>query len=296
MMPTLVRRVHQVRSCVASYRNELIDLACVHPGYAINVEEATVTNGAYDAAALFDLSGKVALVTGGSRGLGREMVLAFAKAGADVVVASRKLDSCEATAHEVEAYGRQALPVACHVGHWNECSELMEKAYSHFGKIDILVNNAGMSPLAPSSAETSEELFDKVLGVNFKGPFRLGSAIGQRMFEMDGGSIINVSASGSLHPRPRFGPYAGAKAALNALTTVLALEFAPKVRVNTLCAGPFLTDISKHWPDESQRSWKNAAGRPAEPNEVVTTALYLASPASSYTTDALIRVDGGLYG
>jgi NAD(P)-dependent dehydrogenase (short-subunit alcohol dehydrogenase family) len=254
-----------------------------------------VTDAAAGPAALFDLTGKVALVTGGSRGLGREMVLAFAAAGADVIIASRKLDSCKALAEEVEATGRQALPVACHVGHWEECGELADRAYAHFGKVDILVNNAGMSPLAPSSADTSEELFDKVIGVNFKGPFRLSALIGQRMYDGDGGSIINVSSSGALFPAPRYGPYAGAKAALNALTTVFAREYAPKVRVNTLSAGPFLTDISKHWSEESKRSWRNAAGRAGDPAEVVSTALYLASPASSYTTGSLIRVDGGLY-
>jgi NAD(P)-dependent dehydrogenase (short-subunit alcohol dehydrogenase family) len=246
-------------------------------------------------AALFDLTGKVALVTGGSRGLGREMVLAFAAAGADVIIASRKLDACAAVAEEIEANGRRALPVACHVGHWNECDELAERAYDHYGRVDILVNNAGMSPLAPSSAETSEELFDKVIGVNFKGPFRLTALIGQRMYEGDGGSIINVSSSGALFPAPRYGPYAGAKAGLNALTSVFAREFAPRVRVNTLSAGPFLTDISKHWPEEGKRTWRNAAGRAGDPAEVVTTALYLASAASSYTTGSLIRVDGGLY-
>ena len=248
-----------------------------------------------DTAALFDLTGKVALVTGGSRGLGREMVLAFAGAGADVIIASRKLDNCKALAEEIEATGRRALPVACHVGHWDECDALADVAYQHFGRVDILVNNAGMSPLAPSSAETSEELFDKVIGVNFKGPFRLTALVGQRMYDGDGGSIINVSSSGALFPSPRFGPYAGAKAALNALTSVFAREFAPRVRVNTLSAGPFLTDISKHWPQESERAWHNAAGRAGSPEEVVTTALYLASPASSYTTGSLIRVDGGLY-
>lgn len=246
-------------------------------------------------AALFDLTGKVALVTGGSRGLGREIVLGFAAAGADVVIASRKLGNCKALAEEVEALGRRALPVACHVGHWDECGSLAEQAYEHFGKVDVLVNNAGMSPLAPSSAETSEELFDKVIGVNFKGPFRLTALIGQRMYDGDGGSVINVSSSGALFPAPRFGPYAGAKAGLNALTGVFAREFAPRVRVNTLSAGPFLTDIAKHWPPESERTWKNAAGRPGDPAEVVTTALYLASPASSYTTGSLLRVDGGLY-
>jgi NAD(P)-dependent dehydrogenase (short-subunit alcohol dehydrogenase family) len=246
-------------------------------------------------AALFDLTGKVALVTGGSRGLGREMVIAFANAGADVVIASRKLDNCKALAEEIEATGRRALPVACHVGHWDECGELADHAYDHFGRVDILVNNAGMSPLAPSSAETSQELFDKVIGVNFKGPFRLTALIGQRMYDGDGGSIINVSSSGALFPAPRYGPYAGAKAALNALTMVFAREYAPRVRVNTLSAGPFLTDISKHWPEEGERSWHNAAGRAGEPAEVVTTVLYLASGASSYTTGSLIRVDGGLY-
>ena len=115
------------------------------------------------------------------------------------------------------------------------------------------------------------------------------------MYDGDGGSVVNISSSGALFPAPRFGPYAGAKAALNALTTVFAREFAPKVRVNTISAGPFLTDISKHWPEESKRTWHNAAGRAGEPAEVVTTALYLASAASSFTTGSLIRVDGGLY-
>lgn len=247
------------------------------------------------AADLFDLSGKVALVTGGSRGLGLEMVRAFAAAGADVVITSRKLDSCEAAAEEVRNLGRRALPVAAHVGHWDDLARLADTAYAEFGKVDILVNNAGMSPLAPSSVETGEELFDKVVGVNFKGPFRLGSLIGSRMADGDGGSIINVSSSGALMPQPRFGPYAGAKAALNALTTVLALEYGPTVRVNTLSAGPFLTDISKAWPEQNRTRTRSAIGRPGRPEEIVGTALYLASDASSYTTGALIRVDGGLY-
>ncbi|MCK8669759.1 SDR family NAD(P)-dependent oxidoreductase [Rhodococcus sp. NPDC003382] len=244
---------------------------------------------------LFDLEGKVALVTGGSRGLGRQMVLAFAKAGADVVITSRKIDACAALAAEVEALGRKALPVACHVGKWEEIDALVEAAYETFGKVDVLVNNAGMSPVAPSSAETSEELFDKVVGVNFKGPFRLTSLVGERMAAGGGGSIINVSSSGAIFPAPKFGPYAGAKAALNALTGVFAREFGPTVRVNTISAGPFLTDIADAWPEESRRSTRSAIGRPGQPEEIVTTALYLASPASSYTTGSFVRVDGGLY-
>ncbi|MET7473822.1 glucose 1-dehydrogenase [Streptomyces sp. NPDC005648] len=244
---------------------------------------------------LFDLSGKVVLVTGGSRGLGREMARAFATAGADLVIASRKLDACEAVAAEVRDLGRRAVPVAAHVGHWDDLGRLADTAYEEFGRVDVLVNNAGMSPLAPSSAQTSEELFDKVVGVNFKGPFRLASLIGERMAEGEGGSIINISSSGALFPQPRFGPYAGAKAALNALTTVFALEYGPTVRVNTISAGPFLTDISRAWTEEKRRSARSAAGRPGRPEEIISTALYLASDASSYTTGALIRVDGGLY-
>jgi NAD(P)-dependent dehydrogenase (short-subunit alcohol dehydrogenase family) len=243
---------------------------------------------------LFDLQGKVAMVTGGSRGLGLQMVLAFADAGADVVITSRKLDACEAAAEQVRAKGRRALAHATHVGHWDELDALVDAAYAEFGHVDVLVNNAGMSPLAPSSVETSEELFDKILDVNFKGPFRLAALVGARMAAGDGGSIINVSSSGALMPQPGFGPYAGAKAALNTLAQSLGREYGPKVRVNTISAGPFLTDISKAWGEEARTRAPNAAGRPGEPEEIVTTALYLASPASSFTTGALIRVDGGL--
>ncbi|MFJ8019393.1 SDR family NAD(P)-dependent oxidoreductase [Streptomyces sp. NPDC096311] len=244
---------------------------------------------------LFDLTGKVALVTGGSRGLGRQIVLAFAQAGADVVITSRKADNCREVAAEVEALGRRALAHPCHIGHWDEIDGLVEAAYGHFGTVDILVNNAGMSPLAPSSDETSEELFDKVVAVNFKGPFRLGALVARRMADSGGGCIINVSSTGALMPQPMYGPYAGAKAALNTLTQVLALEYAPTVRVNTLSAGPFLTDIARNWPEEIRATTRSAVGRPGSPEEIVTSALYLASPASSYTNGALLRVDGGLY-
>jgi NAD(P)-dependent dehydrogenase (short-subunit alcohol dehydrogenase family) len=244
---------------------------------------------------LFDLSGKIALVTGGSRGLGRAMVLAFAKAGADVVIASRKLDACETVAREVEALGRRALPVAAHVGIWDDNDRLAARAYEHFGRVDVLVNNAGMSPLAPSLAETTEALFDKVIDVNFKGPFRLSVLVGERMMAGEGGAIINLSSSASFKPEPHVVPYAGAKAAVNAMTVALAKAFAPKVRVNCIAPGPFLTDVSGAWRDNE--SFKNAVGlkRFGEPDEVVGTALYLASAASSYTTGAVIRVDGGMW-
>jgi NAD(P)-dependent dehydrogenase (short-subunit alcohol dehydrogenase family) len=240
----------------------------------------------------FDLSGKVALVTGGSRGLGLQMVRAFAEHGADIIIVSRKLGACEAVAEEVRAVGRRALALSAHVGKWDEIDRMIEAVYAQFGRIDILVNNAGMSPRMPSH-EVTEALFDSVLNLNFKGPFRLASQVAKRMADGDGGVIINVSSSGALMPLPAVVPYSGAKAALNAMTVSFAREYGPKVRVNTLSAGPFLTDIANAWSPEARERADNALGRPGRPEEVVTTALYLASPASSFTTGAVIRVDGG---
>jgi NAD(P)-dependent dehydrogenase (short-subunit alcohol dehydrogenase family) len=242
---------------------------------------------------LFDLSGKVALITGSSRGLGYQIAMAFASYGADVVISSRKLDACEAVVTQIKSMGRRAIAHACHMGQWNQVGALADAAYAAFGKVDILVNNAGMSPSMPSSLETGEEIFDKVLALNFKGPYRLTALIGTRMAAAGGGSIINISSIGSLLPQASFGPYAGAKAALNAITVAHAREFGPKVRVNAILPGAFRTDISKAWPKEKEHTLQAAIPRYGEPEEIVTTALYLASDHSSYTTGSLIRVDGG---
>ena len=244
----------------------------------------------------FDLTGKVALITGGSRGLGREMALAFARRGAKVAIASRKLEQCEEKATEIRALGAEAFPWGCHVADWDQCGEMVDAVYSHFGRIDILINNAGMSPLYPSLADVSETLFDKVMGVNLKGPFRLMALVGQRMAEGDGGAIINVSSIAAVKPSPESEPYGAAKSGLNALTRSFAFEYGPKVRVNCIMAGPFLTDISKAWDMEAfnERAANNIAlQRGGQPDEVVGAALYLASSASSYTTGAIIRIDGG---
>jgi NAD(P)-dependent dehydrogenase (short-subunit alcohol dehydrogenase family) len=242
----------------------------------------------------FDLSGKVALVTGGSRGLGLAMARAFAAHGAEIIIASRKAENCAKAAREiVEATGRRAIGIGAHMGEWGDIDRLVDAAYAAFGRVNILVNNAGMSPVAASSAETSEALFDKVVSVNFKGPFRLAALVGERMSAGDGGSIINVSSIGAIRPQPAYGPYAGAKAALNAITTAHAFEFAPKVRVNAILPGSFRTDIAKAWPPEKEQNLLSAIKRYGEPEEIVSTALYLASDASSFTTGALIRVDGG---
>ncbi len=241
---------------------------------------------------MFDLSGKIALITGGSRGLGLQMARAFAERGADIVIASRKLDACEAVAEEIRALGRKALAVSVNMSRWEDADRLVNTVYREWGRVDILVNNAGMSPRVPSH-EMTEELFDKVLDLNFKGPFRLASQIAKRMFDGDGGVIINVSSSGALYPLPQVVPYSGAKSALNAMTVSFAREYGPKVRVNTISPGPFLTDIAKAWTEEARETANNALGRPGRPEEIVTAALFLASPASSFTSGAIIRVDGG---
>jgi NAD(P)-dependent dehydrogenase (short-subunit alcohol dehydrogenase family) len=249
------------------------------------------------ASSLFNLDDKIAVVTGGSRGLGAAMVRAFAANGATVVIASRKLDACEALAAQITRdTGREALGVGCHVGHWDQCDALVERCYATFGRIDVLVNNAGMSPRYPSLAEHDEGLYDKVQAVNLKGPFRLTSLVGTRMQAGAGGSIINVSSVASVHPTPVEIPYGAAKAGLNNLTLGMARAFGPTVRVNCIMPGPFLTDISKAWDlDAFKEGAKRGIPlqRGGEADEIMGAALYLASDASTYTTGSIIKIDGG---
>lgn len=246
---------------------------------------------------LFDLTDRVVLVTGGSRGLGRQMALAAARCGADVVIASRKLEACQATATEIEAEtGRAALPYAVHVGRWGQLDGLVDAAYGRFGRIDVLVNNAGMSPVYDKQTDVTEKMFDAVVNLNLKGPFRLSALVGERMVAAGRGSIINVSTHGSLRPHPSFIPYAASKAGLNAMTEALAQAFGPTVRVNTLMPGPFLTDISHAWDfGESVNPFRgHALQRAGNPPEIIGAALFLMSDASSFTTGSIVRADGGI--
>lgn len=247
---------------------------------------------------LFDLNGKVALITGGSRGLGRQMALAFAEQGADVAIVSRKLDKCEEVAREVEACGRRAFPYACHVGHWDALEPMVAAVDAALGPVDILVNNAGLSPLYPALDQISEELFDKVMALNFKGPFRLMALLCPRMAAGNGGTVINISSTASLRPSPGSQPYGAAKAGLNMITQAFAHAYGPKVRVNCIMAGPFLTDISKAWDMDAfgARAARMALKRGGQPEEIVGAALYFASAASSFTTGAVLPVDGGWLG
>ncbi|HTZ10177.1 MAG TPA: glucose 1-dehydrogenase [Acidimicrobiales bacterium] len=244
----------------------------------------------------FDLGGKVALVTGGSRGLGRAMALGLAAAGADVVVASRKAEACRAVAGEIEALGRRALAHPCNVSHWDELEPLVDAAYGAFGHLDVLVNNAGMSLLYEDVVSVTEAMWDKVVGLNLKGVFRLTALVGTRMVRDGGGSIVNVSSVGSIRPSADNLPYAAAKAGVNTLTAGFAQVFGPTVRVNCIMAGPFLTDVTRAWDMEAfaRGAQRFALQRGGEPDEVVGTALYYASDASSFTTGTCLRVDGGI--
>jgi NAD(P)-dependent dehydrogenase (short-subunit alcohol dehydrogenase family) len=245
-----------------------------------------------------DLDGRVAVITGGSRGIGKAIAYAYAEHGADVVIASRKLDNCEAVANDItEKTGRKTLAVATHVGKWEECNALADKVLETFGRCDILVNNAGMSPLYDDLRSVSEELYDKVHAVNARGPFRLSALIGARMAAGEGGSIINVSTAGSLRPSAGDLPYAMAKAGLNALTLALAGAFAPKVRANLVLPGAFDTDIAKAWGPEmkAQAGALNPMKRIGRPDDMVGVCVFLASEASRYINGAQVLVDGGLF-
>jgi hypothetical protein len=246
----------------------------------------------------FDLSGKVAVVTGGSRGIGRAVAEGLAVAGADVVIASRKLEACERAAQEIaDATGRRTLAVQCHVGDWADCDALVDSVYAAYGRCDVLVNNAGMSPLYDDLTSVGQDLYDKVHAVNARGPFRLSSLIGARMAAGDGGSIINVSTAGSLRPTQTDLPYAMAKAGLNAMTLGLAGAWAPKVRANVVLPGAFETDITLAWPAgfKEQAAALNPMGRIGQPQDLVGLCVFLASDAASYINGAQILVDGGLY-
>ncbi|MBX3482013.1 SDR family NAD(P)-dependent oxidoreductase [Phenylobacterium sp.] len=240
------------------------------------------------------MSGKVALVTGGSRGLGYEIAKAYALEGADVIVASRKQGACEAVAAGLRALGARAVGLPIHVGDWSALEAFVDQAYAAFGRIDVLVNNAGIAPTAPRSVNVEEALFDKIVAVNFKGPFRLSALVGERMVADGGGAIINVSSIAAIRPEPAYPVYAGAKAALNAMTRSQAFEFGPSVRVNAIMCGPFWTDIAASWREELDKNSPSALKRIGRPEEIASTALYLASDRSSFTTGTIVRLDGGV--
>jgi NAD(P)-dependent dehydrogenase (short-subunit alcohol dehydrogenase family) len=228
--------------------------------------------------------------------MGKEMVRAFAAAGSHVIIASRKLDNCRELADEVTAdFGVRALPIGFNVSDWSQCDQLIETAYVEFGTVDVLVNNAGLSPHYPSLEGVTEELFDKVIAVNLRGPFRLAAVIGARMAAGAGGSIINIGSVEAIRPHTTALPYAAAKAGLHVLSEGFAQAYGPKVRVNTIQAGPFLTDIAANWSEGMRQELEStvALQRCAEASEIVGATMFFATSASSYATGAVLRLDGG---
>ncbi|GGM64629.1 SDR family NAD(P)-dependent oxidoreductase [Dactylosporangium sucinum] len=245
----------------------------------------------------FSLTGKVALVTGGGRGLGLSMAQGFAAAGAEVVLASRKKEACAAAAAEItRTTGRPAHAYGFHVGHWGEVEPFVEQVYADLGRVDVLVNNAGMSPVYDKLTDVTEELWDKVFDVNLKGAFRLTALVGDRMVAGEGGSIISTSSIAAIRPQPHALPYAAAKAGLNAITVGFARALAPRVRVNAIMAGPFATAVAAAWSNDFAGGVTSTVPlqRMGAPSEIVGVALYLASPAGSFTTGSVITVDGGI--
>ncbi|WP_281285856.1 SDR family NAD(P)-dependent oxidoreductase [Nocardioides humi] len=237
------------------------------------------------------------MVTGATRGLGRHMVEAFAARGAEVIVVSRKQEACEQVARELqETHGGIAHAHSCHMGSWEAVTDLATDVHSSLGPLDVLVNNAGISPTYDSLTSISEELWDKTLDVNLKGPFRLSALVGAEMVSARGGTIINISSVASIRPAADWLPYSTAKAGLNAMTEGLARGLGPTVRVNGVICGAFLTDIAQGWDEsgtQARMKATTALERAADPSEIVGTVLYLSSDLSSYTTGAMIRVDGG---
>jgi NAD(P)-dependent dehydrogenase (short-subunit alcohol dehydrogenase family) len=250
---------------------------------------------------LFDLTGKVSLVTGATKGLGRAMVQGLAEAGSDVVIVSRKPELCDEVAKEVEqSTGRRALSAACHVGDWDALAELVDRVYRELGRVDVLINNAGINPAPTPVSEITSAYFDKLMSVNLKGPVRLAGLIAPRMGEMGGGSIINVTTVGAYAGGPGVSVYTAGKAALINFTKVMAAEWAPmNIRVNSLAPGPFMTDMMRGTAKYDDQFIHRSAQvtmqkRIAEPEEIVPMVLYLASDASSYVTGEDFAVSGGL--
>ena len=246
----------------------------------------------------FRLDGKVALVTGGSRGIGKAIALGLAEAGADIIIASRKLPNLEAAAHEISQTGRRVLTVAANVRHLPEVDDLVQKSLGEFGRIDIVVNNAGTNPVFGSVFNVEEKAWDVIMGLNLKSYFFLSQAVGKIMREKGGGTIINISSEDSVRPEVGLGVYSISKAGINMLTQVLAQEWGQyNIRVNTIAPGIVKTSFSVTLWENPVRAKvatdSTALGRLAESDDMVNAAIYLASDASSYVTGQLLLIDGG---
>ena len=249
----------------------------------------------------FSLEGKVALITGASRGIGKAIALGFAKAGADIVIddRERELPEAEKVAEEIRGLGRKSVALAAHVGRIEEINNLVNRVTDTFGRIDILVNNAAISPAMSPALDVDERLWDSIMSVNLKGLFFFSQAAARVMKEHGGGKIINVASRDAFAPEPNIGIYAISKAGVIMATKIMALEWAQyNIRVNAIAPGSVHTRFGDsrfvEFPEyEKEIIKKIPLGYIAEPDEIVGAMIYLASDASSYVTGQTFIVDGG---
>jgi NAD(P)-dependent dehydrogenase (short-subunit alcohol dehydrogenase family) len=250
---------------------------------------------------LFDLQGRVAIVTGSTKGIGRAMAEGLARAGASVVISSRKQDLCDDVAAEIAAAtGAETLALACHVGEWDRIPAFVDGVVERFGRIDVLVNNAGINPARVGASDMSLEYWRKVFSVNLEGPLRTAQLVAPIMRDGGGGSIVNIGTMAAYSGGPRVCAYGASKAALLNLTKSMAAEWAPwKVRVNMLSPGPFMSEMMEGGERTSPGFFELVASgtwqqRIADPSEIVGPVLYLASDASSFVTGDDLSVSGGM--
>lgn len=251
-----------------------------------------------DLSSVFSLDGKVALITGASKGIGFCIAEVFAAAGAKVVISSRKQDALDEKANQLNTQGYEATGIACNVGNMAELPLLVEKAVEKYGTIDILVNNAAVNPVFGPVHETSLEAFDKIMNVNVKAPFELSRLCFPYLRRSSGASVINISSIGGLSPESGLGIYSVSKAALLSLTKVYAKEWGEaKIRVNAICPGLIETKFSEAlWSNDKILSSiikQLSIKRSGTTEEIGLMALFLAASASSYTTGGIFTADGG---